>query len=255
MIRVIAFIVACVIACKAYAIPQVYATTGQTIYIHILVDTSPMVYVHYQLVEDPTGVYTLNPQDAIDDGLANWLSSSDVFPTGYQWTANTQASNSYPATWSGGEFRWSSSSEIPIGHEVWTYVTRVLTSGGGGGGNPLLTVSAPPLSIVPRTGSKKVRFSFVCVDDEGALVDPSSNTITIAYTDPDGGTVPSGLPTTATRISAGRYYFEITVLSTFTTSQKLVMTATATVDSVAKVTVFNTQFMPTPPASITIGGQ
>lgn len=128
------------------------------------------------------------------------------------------------------------------------------TGGGGGGGAvPTMHVDVPPLAFVPRTGSKKTRVLILVRDVDGELVDPTGQDIDLTWADPNGGAVPSGLPATATRISEGSYYADITIPSTQAKDQRLVMYAAAVVDAVDLVDGDSTQFTITPPTQITIG--
>lgn len=124
--------------------------------------------------------------------------------------------------------------------------------GGGGGAVPLILVKSPTFVFVPRTGTKVSRTTIIVRDTTGALADPTGNTVTMSYADPDGGALPAGLPATATRESVGRYKVDVTVPTSQSISQKITMTAVATVGSTTIADVGNTQFTITPPAQIIV---
>lgn len=122
----------------------------------------------------------------------------------------------------------------------------------GGGSLPTVDIKLPNAYMVPRTGTKKYRARVVVRNGAGALIDPDSNSVTLTYTDPESGTLPT-LPATATRVSAGIYQVDVTIASTQDKDQTIIVDAACQISATGYVDSAVIQFTPTPPTSVTVG--
>ena len=79
-----------------------------------------------------------------------------------------------------------------------------------------------PSALIPATGSNTYRWPITILNNDGALIDPTSNTVTVGLLNQSGTdrgaylTGSSGTPATiaATRVSTGQYYVMVVIPST-----------------------------------------
>lgn len=121
--------------------------------------------------------------------------------------------------------------------------------------NAIMQANGPSVVFVPRTGETIVRYTFTILSASGVYDDPDGETINLAWFDPSGGTLPAGLPATATRDAAGRYHADITIPSTADAQQRIALTASGLVDTDVITHTLSTQLSPIPPTTIEIGDE